>query len=45
VRLLDSRMALAVLQRRDTARTVRGPRADGGRVSALRDEIRALATR
>lgn len=45
VKLIDSRMALAVLQKRDAPRTVRGAPVDGGRVSALRDEIRALAMR
>lgn len=45
VKLIDSRMALAVLQRREAPRAVRGATVDGARVSALRDEIRALARR
>lgn len=44
-KLIDSRMALAVLQRREAPRAVRGATIDAGRVSALRDEIRALARR
>ncbi len=41
--LIDSRLALAVLQRRPTARQVRGPVIDSARVAKLREEIRALA--
>lgn len=43
VRLIDSRMALAVLQRREVTKVVRGPRVNAGRVAQMRDEIRALA--
>ncbi|GGD98715.1 hypothetical protein GCM10011529_00980 [Polymorphobacter glacialis] len=46
VRLIDSRMALAVLQRREGVKVTRGSRPDVrpdmGRVAAMRDEIRAL---
>lgn len=43
--LIDSRVALAVLQRREPAKSVRAvaPRVDSARVAALRNEIRALA--
>jgi hypothetical protein len=45
-RLIDSRMALAMLQRREAPKSARGGTApvDGPQVMQLRDEIRALAT-
>ncbi len=45
-KLIDSRMALAVLQRREAPKMVRGGsgRTDSGPVTRLRDEIKALAT-
>lgn len=44
-KLIDSRMALAMLQRREGPKVRGGPAIlDGGRVMQLRGEIRALAT-
>lgn len=41
--LIDSRVALAVLARREAPKTVRGPLVDEAKVARFRDEIRALA--